>query len=271
MNRLLLRRLLLVAGLAALLAAAWLHDSDDVARRYVDDGLKRSLTAFALARGLDAAISVAQGTEVSAQMLVGVTLAPGEVLDPLNDLVEQFASLMLGASVAFGVQLLLIKVGAWWGVSLLLSAFALGWAAYRWRDRAPPPLLSRLLLLALAVRFAMPLVALGSDAVYRTFMADDHAQATAAIERSIDEMTSLSPPGAGAAPNENAVERMRRWLAQVPDLGKRFEQIGQSAERAIEELIKLIVVFLMQTLLLPLGFLWLWLQGLRVLAGLEGR
>lgn len=271
MDRLTLRPLLLMLGLAALLALCWLQASDHAAQRYADAGLKRSLAAFALARALDAAVSVVQGTEVSAQLMVGVTSAPGQALDPLNDLIEQFASLMLGASVAFGVQRLLVQIGAWWGLSLLLTLLALAWCAYRWRDRAVPPLLSKVLLLALAVRFAMPLVALGSDGVYRLFMADRHAAAHADIERSIERITTLLPPAAEPKPDKSIADQVRRWLTQVPDIDKRFEDVKASAERAVEQMIDLIVVFLMQTLLLPLAFLWLWWQGLRALAGWSGR
>jgi hypothetical protein len=80
------------------------------------------------ARALNAVISVAQGTEVSLQPLgVGVTLAPGQLLDPVNDLVEKFSDLMLMASVAFGVQKVLISMGGYWLISLLLTFAAIGW------------------------------------------------------------------------------------------------------------------------------------------------
>ena len=75
---------------------------------------------------MNALISVAQGTEISAQPLgVGGTLAPGQLLDPLNDLVEQFSALMLAASIAFGIQKVLITIGAYWLISLVLTGVVL--------------------------------------------------------------------------------------------------------------------------------------------------
>ncbi|MDA0823283.1 MAG: hypothetical protein O3C28_12795, partial [Proteobacteria bacterium] len=45
---------------------------------FVEAGLQRSLAAFAVARGLNAVISVAQGTELALQPAgVGLNLAPG--------------------------------------------------------------------------------------------------------------------------------------------------------------------------------------------------
>src|SRR4030042_1711880 len=62
-------------------------------------------------------------------------------LNPLNDLVERFSDLMLMASVAFGVQLLLLEMGMHWGMSLALTLAALAWACLYWKrlDGHPPP------------------------------------------------------------------------------------------------------------------------------------
>ena len=123
-----LRRKLLLALLAVAVACAWLRPLDDLAGAQAQAGFKRAVASFATARALNAVISVVQGTELSVQPLgVGVTLTPGQMLDPLNDLVERFSDLMLAASVAFGVQLLLIEVGMHWGMSLALTLVAFAW------------------------------------------------------------------------------------------------------------------------------------------------
>ena len=43
----------------------------------------------------------------------------------------------------------------------------------------------------------------------------------------------------------------------------------QAAERVVDQVIRLIVVFMMQTLVLPLLFLWLLLHGFKSLTGLD--
>ena len=200
--------------------------TDAAAQVYVQDGLKRSLTTFATARALDAVISAAQGTEASAELVVGLTFAPGQLLDPVNDLIEQFSALMLAASVAFGAQRLLIEVGAYWAVSLLLTVLALGWAAYRWRDQRRAPWLSRLVLVTLFVRFAMPLVALGSEQTYRLFMADEYAAAQATIEQSVGQFTSLAPPT-----NEPAGRRRQLGRSRQAAGGRTRPKAGSASSR----------------------------------------
>jgi hypothetical protein len=49
---------------------------------------------------------------------------------------------------------------------------------------------------------------------------------------------------------------MKGWLSKTADVKKNFEDIKQAAERATEHIIKLIVIFLLQTLVLPLLLLW---------------
>ena len=124
-----LRRNLLLALLAVAVACAWLRPLDDLAGAQAQAGFKRAVASFATARALNAVISVVQGTELSVQPLgVGVTLAPGQMLDPLNDLVERFSDLMLMASVAFGVQLLLIEDGVDCFMSQPLTQVLRAWA-----------------------------------------------------------------------------------------------------------------------------------------------
>lgn len=262
-----MRRALLLLGLAVVLGSAWFAPLDSSASRYAEAGLKRALVSFATARTLNAVISVVQGTQVAVQPGgVGVVFAPGQVLDPINDLVEQFSLLMLGASVSFGVQLMLIKFGAFWAVSLVLTVVALAWAWAVWRGPPAQEWLTRFLLALLLVRFAMPLIALGSEAAFKLFLEDDYVAGQARIDFSAGQIASLS---ATPAADESVTDTMKRWWSQTTDVKKRFEELKEVAGRTIETIIKLIVVFVLQTLVLPL--LWTLLKLVRVLAGLPRR
>lgn len=267
-------RSLLLLALLVVLACAWLRPLDGPAGAEVDAGLKRALASFAAARALNAVISVAQGTEVAVQPAgVGVTFTPGQVLDPINDLVEQFSTLMLGASVSFGIQRALLGAGAHWVVSLLLTGVALAWSAVRWRGRIPPGWLTRVLVGLLLLRFAVPVVALTSEAGFRLFLAQDYAVGQSSIELSAEQFSSLNAPADPARPDEGIAERMKRWWSQTADVGKRFDEMKQVASRTVEQIVKLIVVFLMQTLVLPLLLMWvLWrLSRLLVVWSAGGR
>ena len=72
---------------------------DDASEQYAQQSLNRALVTFTAARALNGVISVAQGTEVAVEPGgVGVIMTPGQVLDPINDLIERFSSVMLVAA-----------------------------------------------------------------------------------------------------------------------------------------------------------------------------
>ena len=66
--------------------------------------------------------SVIQDTEIAFSPAgVGVTLAVGEILDPINDLIERFSFVMLVSTASLGIQKILLEVGIWFGFRLLLT------------------------------------------------------------------------------------------------------------------------------------------------------
>ena len=287
-----LRRGLLLALLAVAAACAWLKPLDEMAGAQAQAGFKRAVASFATARALNALISVVQGTELSVQPLgVGVTLTPGQMLDPLNDLVERFADLMLMASVAFGVQLLLLEMGVHWGMSLALTLVALAWAWQYWhgsgdpstprlaaaetdegsgatpapnswlrslrspRRESPPALLTRVLMALLLLRFIVPLAGMASEVVYRGFMQQQYAAGQRGIEQAAQTLGTLSSA-------EGAADK--KWW----QLDRHIKALGDTIDQAVEHAIRLIVVFLLQTLILPLVVFWILLRSGRMLAGL---
>ena len=245
-------RTLLLVLVVVLVGLAWYQPLDQLAAAYSEAGLKRALAAFATARGLNAVISVIQGTEVTGGAFVNVTLALGQVLDPVNDLIEQFAKLMLVVSVVFGVQLLLMQMGATWLVSLLLTVLLVGWAWLKLRQGLAPPWVGRLLMALLIVRFLVPVVAITSELSHRAFMADKYAASQQAIESSTATLGALGSGAGSSTP----------WWDLREKLGEKIEELKQDAERVVSHVIDLIVVFVAQTIVLPLlvllGVWWGW-------------
>ena len=254
-DKTLMRRSLLAVCAATVLVLAWFGPLDRLSQDYVESGLKRALITFAAARTANAIISAAQETTVAIQPFgIGVTLSPAQVLDPINDLVEQFSALMLAACISFAIQRVLISIGGYEWVSVLLTAALLGWAWMAWRERHAPTWLARTLLVLLLVRFAVPIAAVGSEASFRLTMASDYAQAETAIDVASSELSRMAPEtpkGAGA------IERLKDWWdRQKQDIQLYFGQLKDKAENMVRHIIVLMALFTVQTLLLPLFFLW---------------
>ena len=251
------RKIILASFTAIVILGSWLAPLDAPAIKQVDAGLKRALVSFAAARTLNALISVAQGTEISAQPLgVGVTLTPGQALDPLNDVVEQFSTLMLAASVAFGVQKILISIGSYWLISLALTATALGWTWLYFRHRQAPAWLSRTLVVLLMLRFAVPVVTIGTDLLSQKFLSAEYEASQLMIDTSSGQAAKAGPVVPPTPESQGIVDTIKGWLAQPGELKQRFDNLKGAVEREIEHILKIIVIFMLQTTVIPFLLMW---------------
>ena len=251
------RKIILASFAAIVILGSWLAPLDAPAIKQVDAGLKRALVSFAAARALNALISVAQGTEISAQPLgVGVTLTPGQALDPLNDVVEQFSTLMLAASVTFGVQKILISIGSYWLISLALTATALGWTWLYFRHRQAPAWLSRTLVVLLMLRFAVPVVTIGTDLLSQKFLSAEYEASQLMIDTSSGQAAKAGPVVPPTPESQGIVDTIKGWLAQPGELKQRFDNLKGAVEREIEHILKIIVIFMLQTTVIPFLLMW---------------
>lgn len=277
------RRWLVTAGLVLLAVVAALPVIDQQAARNYDTLFQRAIVTFALARTLNGVISAVQGTEVALQPAgVGVTLTPGQILDPVNDLVERFSWIMLGATVSLGVQHVLLEISAWWVLQGLVVVLALWLLALRWRrsaadgdadgaSRGGERLLWRVLLIAVFLRFAVPLTLVANEAIYDLFLESRYLESTEVIQTAGEELEALGEAHAEDAtvPEEpgglldsilNPLQEAWNEASEGASLAERVAAIQARAGAVIEHLIQLSVVFVLQTGIVPLVFLWLFLQ-----------
>lgn len=248
---------------------------DRIAEREYESLFERALITFALARTLNGLISAVQGTELALQPAgVGVTLTPGEILDPVNDLVERFSWIMLGATLSLGVQQVLLEVGQWWGVKLLLALAGLAWLAFhlrRSREQGSAnddtgKYLLRVLLVLLFIRFAVPLAMIANEAVYAIFLESRYLESTQVIESAgvaIEQASAKSTDPDAAEAEEGFFSNIFDSTAKTLDFQQKLDYISERATELIEHLLQLSVVFIFQTGILPIAFLWLFIRFFR--------
>jgi hypothetical protein len=251
------RRYLLIIAAIVVVACAWYPPIQQLANDQIDAGFKRALISFTSARALNAAISVLQGTSFSVQPLgVGMTLTLGQVLHPINDLTEHFASLMLVATVAFGVQEILLAIGAHWVLSLLVSVAVIGWAVLNHLQKSPK-WLSKLLLVLLMIRFAIPVVTIGSDLIFKKFMEQPLQEQQDYFNAVSREVQESSPQVPSDDPDKGWWEKFKdRVSSSVSSLHMNFDSIKNKVIELPERIAKVIAIFVLQTILLPIVLLW---------------
>ena len=273
--RMLKKRILWTALIALALAGALTGHIDRASEAQADNALKNALVTFAVARTLNGVISAAQGTEVALEPGgVGVVLSVGEVLDPINDLIERFSAVMLVAASSLGLQALLLNITGWWGVSAFLVVAAAAFLVTIWApesaatDYAVPAL--RVLLIMLFVRFAVPVLIVGTTLISDAFLVSEQQAATAVLETTTADIEKLNNETQAAAPADQTL--MDRLGDMIDDsleslqVRERLAILKDSAARASEHIVSLIAIFVLQTIILPLVFLWLFVQGLKGIA-----
>jgi len=242
--------------LVALLVFSWLSPLDSLATKLVDAGLQRALVSFAVAKTLNGVISVVQESQLSATPGgVGVNFAIGQFLDPVNDLVEQISTLLLIASVSFGVQKVLISMGAHWLVSASLSIAVLLLSLFYFRGRAIPAWLKKVMVIAIMLRLAVPVIVVGTDFLFQNFLAADYAATQRSLEVGAVEAKKLTPSMALIPENQTLVEKMKGWVPDL-NLGARLDALLKLTHDFSDHIIKLMVIFVLQTFLIPLALLW---------------
>lgn len=269
----LLRRLLATLLVGLIVATAWSELLDDAAQDNTLPTFQRALATFAVARALNGVISVAQGTELAIQPVgVGVTLGVGQILDPLNDLIESFSWLALLACVSLGTQLLLAEavVNDLFNAALSASALLLVLAWWVAPARAITSLLLRAFTILAFARFLFPVVALTTAWVDQALLAERQAQALERIELTqshIEDLQAQQPPPAASAEG-SLLGRFGEYLderRQALNVEGRLRDLKDRVNGAIEEVIRLLVVFTIQTILVPVGTLFAAYWGLLAL------
>lgn len=265
---------LLLSGLALILVVlAWQGPVDDLGRDYTQAGVTRALITFGVARGLNGVISVAQGTEIAIEPAgIGVVLAPGQILDPINDLVERFSWIMLASATSLGIQQVLLRVMAWPGLSVLLAVLLTATVISLWWPRPVGAGLRRgvyRLALSLAIlRFAIPLIAIANEMLYDAFLEPQYSVARGQLERSVATISDLNrqtaPPAAAESSSWlDSAKRAYATAADAMNVERRIEAFKLAVADVSEHAINLMVVFVLQTILFPLLFLWLMVQALK--------
>ena len=258
--------IVLGAGLVAMIVVSFARPIDRSGESQLDDAFTRALIGFGIARTLNGVISVAQGTEFAVQPAgIGVNFSPGEILDPVNDLVERFSWVMLAASTSLGIQQILLKASSWEGISYLFAGAAVFWFLIRLQSGGAAGRLatiaSRILLAMVLIRFLIPVGALANDWVFQQFLQpkyEESSEQLASASERIREIAARSREQPEEA--ESIGQKIKMAYNSVTskfDLTGMLDDYKAAAENVSEHAINMIVVFTLQTIIFPLLFLFI--------------
>jgi hypothetical protein len=224
---------------------------DDYVDDYTNDALKAAALTYATARGLNALVSMLQSSEIEVGVVVSGSITVGELLDPLNDMIERFSTIMTWVLASLAAQKVLLLIAS--HQMFLYLVAALGAAALLALFYAAPRIRSlafRVFLVAVFVRFALGLaVALNSGADL-LFLDQQLAANDAEIGKFQQNVIGIG--------GEQQLDRdsIRDSVIDFWE-GLSLDELERRISTGIENFINLAAIYLLKTIAFPLGFFYL--------------
>lgn len=228
---------------------------DESALQIHEESFERAIGSFAIAKGLNAVISLIQGTELNASPAgVGITITVGQVLDPMNDLIERFSWIMLVASVSLGIQKLLLNLGDLLYLQLTLVTLITILLVILWykplQNKITFSIALRLITVLLILRFGALLFIHAESLIYTTVLEQEYNTATQTLTQTQAELEHI------------ATQNDKSWYNKAKkfiDIEKQLQSLQTLFDNTQKDVISLIAIFVILTMLLPLLFIWMML------------
>ncbi len=259
-----LRKTVAAVSIVVLVALSSTRVLDDYVDNYTTDALKTAAITYATARGLNALVSLVQSSNVEAGIgVVSGSLTIGELLDPLNDMIERFSTVMTWVLASLAAQKVLLLIAS--HELFLYLVAVLGISALLLLFYGPPRAgaqVFRVFLVVVFVRFSLGIAVALNSGVDWLFL-DQQLQSN---DRQISEFQSNV---IGIEPTDDLDTGSLRdsLLAFWQSLS--LAELNRKIGVAIENFINLVAIYLLKTILFPLGFFYAVVYAIRLLWRVE--
>ena len=192
---------------------AWLGPLEKLSYDYLDQSLASAGLIYGTARGINAAVSVLQTTELDAAI---VSMQVGQILDPVNDLIERFSGVMLVALGSLALQKILLELvsDTFFTATLTLLA-VLSAGTLLAGEKKYCGYLIRGFWVTVVLRFSLVIVVLLNSWVDAAFLQESEA---ARHQEMSDFQASLEAARSGAVVDEAALAELRSAALEIETL-----------------------------------------------------
>lgn len=251
-------KIFIVVFSAITIVVAFTYILDIKGKELVDDSFSQAAIVFGSAKALNAVISLAQGTELN---LPFFTLAIGEVLDPINDLIEQFSLVMLASMTSLGIQKILMNfvTSGFYNIVLACCVFILNiWLFFRFtKDEKSRVLFFKITVILIFLRFAVPSMSFVNDLAYNSIVKPEYN-----IEKLNENIIGVKEE-VSRVMNQTIKEKEDQSIISkftekfdTSYYTKKVDEYRNAVDNSSEYIIALIIAFVFQTIFLPLVFLF---------------
>ncbi len=257
----------LIAVLLFFSAGVRLPILDSKTDAYFSEAITSAGVAYATCRVINASVSVVKGSSLNLEPAgIGVTLAVGQALDPIDDMTERVSDVLVTAITSLGVQKLAFEIGVSIAPQLLAVFLLIFSILIMFEPERIAPLrktLMRLMFFVLIARFALPISAMANNYLQDHFFSEkissaNHELALGASE--LDKLLQFSLPKV-----DGVLGTIKNNAAFIQQKSVEFKDAivatVSNAGNIIENLLKLaflyVGIFLIQVIALPMLIFWL--------------
>ncbi|MBB5349596.1 hypothetical protein JWG42_15165 [Desulfoprunum benzoelyticum] len=245
---------------------------DQKTDQYFNETISKAGLAYATVRAINASVSVIKESNLQLEPAgIGVSLAIGQILDPVDDMTERLSTVLVTAITSLGVQKLSYEIG----ISLaptMMAALLVVFSILLWFDTSIriaslQSIVVKLLILIAVVRFCLPLSSLANDYIYTQYFEQQISQANDELRlqtKKFDQLENLSLPESHGI--LGAIETSGAFIKQKSLAFKNALQGSvTNMSEIIENLLKLtflyVGIFFLQVVIFPVTIFWILLKA----------
>ncbi|MBN1905398.1 MAG: hypothetical protein JW927_09895 [Deltaproteobacteria bacterium] len=259
--------LIIAAFVLLMLPGLKLPYLDKTTDTYFSESMTKAGLAYGVCRVVNASVSVIKESQVQIEPAgLGVSLAAGQVLDPLDDMTERASNILITAIVSLGIQKIVYElcvaymppIAGFIIIIFVVISFLKGERASAIRGI----LLRSIILLAVA-RLCLP-----TSSIINLYLNENYFSPQ--IIKARDELTIISPEmerlkDMSMPEIDGVIETIKNGFdfvdRKTSDMGAALKTMINNMGSMVSNLLRLsylyVAVFIIQVILLPLGIFWL--------------
>jgi hypothetical protein len=240
---------------------------DDRTDAYFEKAITKAGLTYATCRVINASVSVIQESQLQLEPGgIGVSLAIGQVLDPVDDMTERLSDVLVTAIASLGIQKLAYEISVS-VVPPILSICLVILSVLIWipreRIRLYQETMLRIIILVLVARFCLPMSSFANEMVHERFFSGKIEHAKTALSEGFVEFDKLKefslPETDGVI---GTIKNSKSLLEEkVTELRNALVTMADSMGTIVENLLSLtflyVGIFLIQVIMLPLLVFWI--------------
>ncbi len=240
---------------------------DSTTDNYFSEAITKAGVTYAACRVINASVSIVKNSSLNLEPAgIGVTLAVGQALDPIDDMVERVSDVLVTTITSLGVQKLAFEIC----VSItpsIIAVFLFIFSILIWFENEKLATIqkniTRLIFLILLARFALPVSAVANNYIQEHFFTDKISNANKELAvgtAELDKLREFSLPeidGVLGTIKNNASFVQHKSMEFKDAIVATVGNAGSIVENLLKLAFLYVGVFLIQVIALPIMVFWL--------------